>query len=761
MLRFRVPIRHQITGLLVMFIGLVVGAFYYTTSGFLVSDKTASVRELQTLKVTDLARQVNDRVSRARVELRETGLRLLDPTRGAVSLNASVWQWVQLRDLSWRADNSKPIAWPEDLNRQLGELKDFALRLDQTGKHVLMMEPLRVSESGKESLIWVLGSLNRGAIVGEASRYEAGPLRIALLDASLESWEKLNLWGGTTDAAELMSQVVPRLPEDLRKSVLSVSAQAFTSEFWDETAQDQVIVSKASVPVIGSASHLIILASVAREQLLAGYRKTIAEQAFWAFMIVGFAVFAAGYLSRRLSKPIESMVAATKVLQTGNFNVRVESERRDELGDLASAFNHMGKALDDRERALKAAQNALVQNEKLAALGTLSAGIAHEVKNPLAGILGHADMSIKAVEKLSLSNADSIVKHLETIQKETKRCRGIIDSLMRFSRQEKAEMQLVDVEVVAWEAIHLMEHTLNLSKVKVDKAFSDDVWMIMGNGNQVEQVLLNMLQNAGHAMPKGGTVTVGTEYFADPKSAPVGRFVAYTSEKFQGPFVRLYVQDSGVGMTEEVQRKIFEPFFTTKPAGVGTGLGLSVTMGILGDHGARVSINSAPGKGTAFLMDFSAKQKRTSDVRAELEEIRTRKGGGAKLASDVGTSSAGTSKPIAKGKDTKVTAGLTGQQRTVSVAMETAELPESGAFSEQEKTISQIVVPKRSEDETGESIVISPIPTPPDYASMDSARPALPPKPVPTLGPKPRITPEAVGVSTGFGIRKPRIKGHV
>lgn len=382
-------------------------------------------------------------------------------------------------------------------------------------------------------------------------------------------------------------------------------------------------------------NKIVAFGFVERSILFSGFRRFLSEQAFYLVSILGIAILVAVFFAARLSRPLEKLVDATRVLETGDFSVRVDEKRKDEIGDLAQAFNHMGEALHDREVQLKEAQSALVQNEKLAALGTLSAGIAHEVKNPLAGILGHADLAANQIrERMSPEEQPAVLRYIETIQKEVKRCRGIIDSLMRFSRQEKASLEATDLELVSWEAIHLMEHPLNMAKVKIQKEFAKEIPMVLGNPNQIEQVVLNMLQNAGHAMENGGTITVGTEFHENPSLAHVGRLVAYKSDEFQGPFVRILVRDTGVGMSEEVQRKIFEPFFTTKPKGKGTGLGLSVTMGILADHKARISIDSAPGQGTAFYIDFMAKEPRTREALAALEEVRTRKGSQQKLESD-------------------------------------------------------------------------------------------------------------------------------
>jgi signal transduction histidine kinase len=311
-------------------------------------------------------------------------------------------------------------------------------------------------------------------------------------------------------------------------------------------------------------------------------------------------------------------------METGKFETRVEVIQKDEIGDLARAFNHMGQSLADREKALNEAHGALVQSEKLATLGTLSAGIAHEVKNPLAGIMGNADLALMATQNLGEDLKVKINNYLDVIKKEAKRTRSIIDGLMRFSRKETTALVQIDLELVAWDAIQLMEHSLNMGGVKINKKFDPKLKTVLGNSNQVEQVLLNMMQNAGHAMAKGGVLDIETFLFSDTKSAPVGDLVAYKHPDFHGPFARVSIKDSGSGMTPEVMKKIFEPFFTTKEAGKGTGLGLAVTMNILAEHKARISITSHVGQGTTFFIDFMVSGDRTVEMVEKLSAFHER-----------------------------------------------------------------------------------------------------------------------------------------
>jgi signal transduction histidine kinase len=229
---------------------------------------------------------------------------------------------------------------------------------------------------------------------------------------------------------------------------------------------------------------------------------------------------------------------------------------------------------------LKSAQLALVQSEKMAAVGTLSAGLAHEVKNPLSAVLGYAQLS-----KRKLSQPEVIKKHLDTIEHETRRCNEIIGNLMQFSRQEKGEFTDVAINEVVEKSAGIVDHQLGLNNVQVNMELAPDIPEIIGNPNQLQQVLMNLAINAQQAMdPDGGTVDIAT--YCD------------------GDNVYISVSDTGPGISEEVAEKIFEPFYTTKAAGKGTGLGLSVTYGIVRDHKGDIRVEKAEGGGARFVIEL-------------------------------------------------------------------------------------------------------------------------------------------------------------
>ena len=298
-----------------------------------------------------------------------------------------------------------------------------------------------------------------------------------------------------------------------------------------------------------------------------------------ALVLLSLAALIALLWSRQLTKPVESLSKATQEIAKGRFDVTVDVKSRDEIGSLAGSFNKMASELHRRESALQETQAQLLQSEKLAAFGQLGAGIAHEVKNPLAGILGCAQLSLMKVEK-----GTPVHKNLELIQKESRRCKDIIENLMKFARQEKAVLAPIEANEVVEDTVALVNHQLEMQQIKIRKDLASDLPRINGNPNQLQQVLLNLLINAEHAMEGSpGTVTVSTRLIGPEQ-------------------IEIAIRDTGPGIPETIMNKLFDPFFTTKPTGKGTGLGLSVSFGIIKDHGGEIRPESKPGEGAAFII---------------------------------------------------------------------------------------------------------------------------------------------------------------
>ncbi len=318
-------------------------------------------------------------------------------------------------------------------------------------------------------------------------------------------------------------------------------------------------------------------------------------------VIIGIVLLFAGvglafFFASRITNPLNKLKQVAAEIGAGDFDVPVEVDSKDEVGELAGSIDQMKGSLKERDELLDAQKQALIQSEKMGAFGQLSAGIAHEVKNPLAGILGHAQLAKGKID------APDIKKHLEVIEKETRRTKEIIENLMKFARAEKADLIPTDLKETVSATCDLVDHQLGLMGVRIYKELQD-VPQVNANANQLQQVFLNIMMNAGHAMEK-----------AEKKEL-------YVYTEHVGDLVRIRIQDTGSGIPKEIKEKIFEPFFTTKPAGKGTGLGLSVSFGIIRDHKGKIYIESEMGEGTTFFIDLPLAGKELNESVQQVEQV--------------------------------------------------------------------------------------------------------------------------------------------
>jgi signal transduction histidine kinase len=322
----------------------------------------------------------------------------------------------------------------------------------------------------------------------------------------------------------------------------------------------------AGAEIPRSAAHLASKRLMRRLILIAG------------LLLMG-AVVVGIFSAHRITRPVERLSQATRLIGKGDFDVHVDVGSSDEIGELGQSFNQMADRLRQRETELNAAHAQLLQSEKMAAFGQLGAGIAHEVKNPLAGILGCVELMLDDVESGSQMQTD-----LRLVEKETKRCKSIIDNLMRFARQEKAEKSPTNVNQVVEDALAIVRHQLEINLVRAEHDLDPALPLLSANANQLQQVFINFLVNAQQAMEgKGGAIRI-------------------TTRRLPGDVVELRFADTGPGIPEEIRKRLFEPFFTTKPVGKGTGLGLSVSYGIIKDHAGEITVESEVGKGTTFVL---------------------------------------------------------------------------------------------------------------------------------------------------------------
>jgi len=325
------------------------------------------------------------------------------------------------------------------------------------------------------------------------------------------------------------------------------------------------------------------------------------------------------FIVSAITKPVTELVEATDQISRGDFSTRVEIEQRDEIGHLANTFNRMTESLKqsrdeieqynrtleekiiERTAQLEEAQAQLIQSEKLSAIGQLAAGVAHELNNPLGGILGYAQFTL---EKLRKNNPEenppkeiqSYIRYVGDIEIQARRCKTIVQNLLRFSRTSRTvEFEDVDVNKTLEETVSFVEHQFRINQMELAVHLTRDIPKVRGNAGQLQQVFTNLIINAMHASQKGSTVSIHSRY-----SPALGEF---------GGTVELAITDTGHGIPKEDLKKIFEPFFTTKEVGKGTGLGLSVSYGIVKDHGGEISVKSELGKGTTFTIVLPVQKK--------------------------------------------------------------------------------------------------------------------------------------------------------
>lgn len=287
---------------------------------------------------------------------------------------------------------------------------------------------------------------------------------------------------------------------------------------------------------------------------------------------------------RFVLRPVELLVEATQRVAAGDLSSSVPVRSQDEIGQLAESFNDMTHRLAD-------AQRQIFQSSKLASVGRLAAGVAHELNNPLTGVLTYSSFLLSQIEKPELR------EDLEVIVRETKRCRDIVAGLLDFSRQTPSAPRWTDLNEIVHVASGMVRHHFALQKTRLLLDLQQDLPPVNIDSSQMEQVLVNLLVNAADAMPKhGGSVTVTTA-----PGAPLATVDGEVSS------VQLDVSDTGLGISREDLDKIFDPFFTTKGT-EGTGLGLAIVWGIVEEHGGDIRVSSAPGEGTRFTIRLPAKE---------------------------------------------------------------------------------------------------------------------------------------------------------
>lgn len=391
-----------------------------------------------------------------------------------------------------------------------------------------------------------------------------------------------------------------RISEEVKKAVLdegkSWNDRAFVVKDWYITAYEPIKNIKDDI--IG-----ILYVGTLEKPYIDIANRVMLTFTGLASLCVLFLLTILYFSTTSIIKPLQRMVLATQEIARGDLDHKVDIRSTDELGVLAASFNQMteklkaantellewGRTLEkkvqERTRELLEMQAHLVQSEKLASLGKLAAGIAHEINNPLGGILIYSHLLLEETPKESPQ-----AENLRKIVKETTRCKDIVKGLLEFARPKEPEMAPVDINTVVDKALSIFERQALFQNIKIEKEYGALPPIVVDSG-QLQQVFANIIVNAAEAMAGNGVLTIRT------------------SLDVRNECLRIEFADTGHGIAEEDLPRLFEPFFTTKEVGKGTGLGLAISYSIVQKHEGSIEVQSKPGKGSVFTVVLPMKRE--------------------------------------------------------------------------------------------------------------------------------------------------------
>jgi two-component system NtrC family sensor kinase len=322
-------------------------------------------------------------------------------------------------------------------------------------------------------------------------------------------------------------------------------------------------------------------------------------------VILLVSVSAGVLLQRLIYLPLKDLESGVEKLASGRRDPNIPVRSDDEFGHVASSFNAMAKALNDsrreleelvqtlelkieeRTQELRVAEAEIAQGEKLASVGVLAAGIAHELNNPLTGVL-----TFTSLLRRKMPDGSEDAEDLDLVIRETRRCAAIIKRLLDFAREKVPVKGWFDLNQVIEETIRFTDRPASLRQIEITADLDPGLPQVWGDADLIKQIVLNLLVNAQQAIEAQGSIRVATRpYMAKAPAKPGVEAL---------PMVEIVVKDNGCGIPEANLQRIFDPFFTSKEVGKGTGLGLSVSYGIVKAHGGRINVESVVGEGSTF-----------------------------------------------------------------------------------------------------------------------------------------------------------------
>ena len=377
-----------------------------------------------------------------------------------------------------------------------------------------------------------------------------------------------------------------RVSEEVYKQVVQKGkpwiARAFVVNNWYITAYEPI--RNINNRIIG-----ILYVGMLEQEFVDMRRQTL-----WTFLIVTFigvaiALIISYFLGNNVLRPIRHLVFASNRLAKGDLSHRVAIKSGDEIGELGKTFNYMADSIKERDEKLKEqTKNQIMKSEKLAMIGRLAAGVAHEINNPLGGILVYSHLLLE-----DTPGSDPKRANLEKIIRETTRCKDIVRSLLDFARPGEPKIELSSLNETIEGVLSLVEKQVLFHNITIEKDLARDLPRIAFDKSQLQQVFMNIVLNAAEAMDGKGKLTIRTQISVDG---------SYGEAKFT---------DTGHGIPKENFENLFEPFFTTKKPGEGTGLGLSISYGIVKKHSGKIEVESEVGKGTTFTIKLPLKKEKS------------------------------------------------------------------------------------------------------------------------------------------------------
>ncbi len=339
---------------------------------------------------------------------------------------------------------------------------------------------------------------------------------------------------------------------------------------------------------------------------LAGSEQSVAETSrqvliYTIIAVIGVALLCAAFVRHMLDGPLTALTEGTHRIGSGDLGYQIHVRSHTELEELATSFNTMSHQLreaheeinawartlevrvEEKTRELSSAQEEMLRVERMASIGKLAAVVAHEINNPLAGILTYAKLMKKRLSREPNPNTEN-VGMLDLIESESRRCGDIVKNLMTFARPTSMSREPGNINEIVDRCVKLVQHQLALKNIELHLNLTPNLQSIRCDRGQIEQVVLALVINAIDAMPNGGNLHLATRYAETAKN------------------VEVEVRDDGVGMPRDVLAKMFEPFFTTKERGRGLGLGLAISRNIIERHLGKISVTSEPGRGTSFVV---------------------------------------------------------------------------------------------------------------------------------------------------------------